>query len=152
MQIRKLKVLLKGFSRYPLYFVIGGIISLFVIVLREFLERFISTASTSGYSLSVIVAYGVGNLLSFVLHSKITFYTPYQQTLKQKLKQLLAFGANCLLSLVLTVVFSVGIRQFLFLFFPSEGWINTLAFGSAAIGTSMITYLLNKMIFRPPAQ
>nr|OEJ75942.1 hypothetical protein BH720_06585 [Desertifilum tharense IPPAS B-1220] len=97
-----------------------------------------------------MVAYGIGNLLSFILHSKITFYTPYKQTLKQKIKQLLAFAANCLLSLVLTVIFSVAIRQFLTLLFPSGSWINTLAFGSAAISTSMITYLLNKMIFRSP--
>ncbi|NES98127.1 MAG: hypothetical protein F6K32_23635 [Desertifilum sp. SIO1I2] len=151
MRIRQLKVLLKGFSRYPLYFLIGGIISLFVIVLREFLERFISTASTSGYSLSVIVAYGIGNLLSFILHSNITFYTPYKQTIKQKIKQLLAFVANSVLSLILTIILSVTIRQLLFLLFPSGGWINTLAFGSAAIGTSIITYLLNKMIFRSPS-
>lgn len=146
MYVQKIQQLLKSFSQYPLYFIIGGLISLFVIILRECLDRLISIESTRNYSASVILAYLIGIFMSFVLHSRITFYSDRPLTSHQKVKQITSFFSNSLLSLVLTLLLSLIFRKILFLLPIPGNWINTLAFSFAALLTSIVTYLINKTI------
>lgn len=146
MYVKKFQQFLKSFGQYPLYFIIGGLISIFVIIVRECLDRLIPIESTRTYSASVILAYLIGILMSFVLHSRITFYSAQPLTSRQKIKQITSFFSNSLLSLVLTLLVSLVLRKLLLLLPIPGNWGNTLAFGFAALLTSIVTYLINKII------
>lgn len=132
------------FSSYPTYFTVGLFNTIFTIGLREIIEVYIDSEELLGYIISIVFAYTVGILVSFALHSYLTFAKSRKYS-KKFLKRFVYFYGNQSLGMVLTIGLSLLIRETLELTQISTKFENTIAFSMAAILTSIVTYVINKL-------
>ncbi|WP_218081007.1 GtrA family protein [Anthocerotibacter panamensis] len=134
---------LAPFANYPTYFVVGTSIALFTIGVRQVLGWCLGDSHALGYILSMVVAYSLGIILSYIFQRRFTFTKRRGRT--PGLERVLYVG-TALLGMLLTVVFSLGLHSFLALVPILPEVHNNLAFAVAALATSVITYLINKFI------
>jgi putative flippase GtrA len=134
---------LNVFSRYPVYFVVGGFVTLVSIVLRDMIGRFLQ-GSDGGYVMSVAIVYAVGLILSYFLQSRFTFQTQKKKTRSFKYK----FTYYTLVQLVgmgVTIVSSLLIRYLLFPLTILAQFRDTIAFVIASLIASVVTYGVSKI-------
>jgi len=127
-------------DRYPSYFVIGSSIAAATIGLREVLGRAWGEQNPIVFNLSMVTAYGAGIIVSYVLQRRFTFKKLAQNPWLERVKYL----GTALLGMGLTIIFANGIKwglDFIPLLIELH---RTLAFGSAALLTSFVTYFVNK--------
>ena len=131
------------FSRYPVYFVVGGFVTLVSIVLRDVIGRFLE-GSTGEYVMSVAIVYVIGLGLSYFLQSRFTFQSQKKQTRSFKYK----FTYYTLVQLVgmgVTIASSLLIRYLLFPFTILAPFRDTIAFVIASLIASVVTYGFSKI-------
>lgn len=137
-----LEQLLRTFSRYPTYFIVGGGVTLSTILIRSIIGLLIKDDSTAKYLSSIVLTYIIGIYLSFVAHKSITFKVQDKLSTSQTLK----FIAIHIVGMVITLVFSFRLREiFLDIWLPIE-LSKMVAFAFSALLVSAITYFLNKRI------
>jgi len=129
-------------DQYGRYFVIGGLVGVMTLLLREGIAR-ITGDTPSRYLLSVLAAYAIGILVSFLLHKHLTFRERLATPAHPLHSALLRFTLIALIGMALTGGLAVGVRYLLVLdaiFFAYSG---AVAFVIASLLTSVVTYVLN---------
>ena len=134
--------ILRVFSRYPTYIVVGSCITLVTVLSRSLIGLLIEDDTTSKYISSIIIAYLIGTALSIFAHKSVTFKAKYDISFAQVFK----FVAIHLLGMTITLIGSSLLRAyFLDAWLPVE-LSKMLAFAFLAFVVSLITYLLKKII------
>ena len=131
------------FSRYPIYFIVGGFVTLVTIVLRDAISRFLQ-GSAWEYMISIAIVYTVGIVLSYFLQSRFTFKTNINNSRSFKSK----FTYYTMVQLVgmgVTIVFSLLIRYLLFPLTIISQFRDTIAFIIASLIASIVTYGVSKI-------
>ncbi len=134
--------LLKVFSRYPTYILVGGSVTLATVLIRSIIGMLIEDDTTARYLSSIILAYIIGICLSLSAHKSITFKAKRGISIIQTLN----FIAIHFVGMSVTVLGSTTLRKyFLDARLPIE-LSKMLAFAASAFIVSFITYLLKKYI------
>ncbi|NMF60557.1 GtrA family protein [Pseudanabaena yagii] len=131
------------FSRYPIYFIVGGFVTLVTIVLRDFIGRFLY-GSAWEYVMSIAIVYVVGTILSYFLQSRFTFKDNKKKTRSFKYK-FSYYTVVQLLGMGVTIVFSLLIRYLLFPITILAQFRDTIAFIIASLIASIVTYGISKV-------
>jgi putative flippase GtrA len=120
--------------------VVGTIAGLFSIACRELFGRLLGTDDPRHYSISVVLAYMAGIIVSFTLNQHFTFSA---QRAPHSWSRFMPFVAVALVGLVCTWLISLGLRYGL----PLTALIGKssapVAFAAATVLASLITYPLN---------
>ena len=113
---------------------------------RELIGRFLIADTMANYSLSVVLAYAIGILLSFLLNRRFTFQT---RGTNRDWSKFLLFVAIAIAGLVSTWLLSLTLRYGLRLDAWSGEASAAIAFAAAALLSSAITYPLSALfVFR----
>ena len=113
---------------------------------RELIDRLLAADTVLYYSLSVVLAYAVGVLLSFLLNRRFTFEKPGSD---QGFSKFVLFVAIALAGLVSTWLLSLALRYGLGLQESLGEASAAIAFATAALLSSAITYPLSAwFVFR----
>lgn len=134
--------LLKIFSRYPTYILVGAAVTLLTVMLRSLIGLLIEDDTMSKYISSMILAYILGILLSFLAHKNITFKVQNRLSIAQGFN----FVAIHFLGMSITIIGSTTLREKLL-----DGRLpielsKMFAFAVSAFMVSIITYLLKTYI------
>jgi hypothetical protein len=62
-----------SFQQYTRYFVVGSILGVLILVLRETIARAFSADTPINYALSIIIVYAVRIVLGYNAHRRLTF-------------------------------------------------------------------------------
>jgi putative flippase GtrA len=126
-------------KQYSVYFIIGGIVGITAIVLREGIAWLIGDSPTY-YALSVSLVYMFGILLSFILHRNFTFK---EQKTPFYLAQFYSFILVAILGMLLTVSISIALRYLLHFDTIFNHYSGAISFCLAALTASVFSYYLN---------
>jgi putative flippase GtrA len=138
--------------QYARFLVIGFIVGVIAIVLRELIGRALPADTPGYYSLSVIVVYAIGILLSFALHSRYTFEV---KAAALRCDGLVPFTAVALVGALATWLVSLVCRYGLGFDRLFGDLAGSAAFAVGAVAASLLTYSLNAhLVFhrRQPTQ
>jgi putative flippase GtrA len=137
-------MLMLGLAQYGRFLMVGAVVAVLTIACRELIGHFLGPDTPVFYSVSVVCAYGLGILLSFVLNRRFTF----MQASAVGWAACARFIAIALLGMFLTWTLSIALRYGLMLQ-PLLGDASAgLAFALAALLSSGVTYPLNaRLVF-----
>ncbi len=137
--------ILKIFSRYPTYILVGAGVTLFTVLLRSLIGLLIEDDTTAKYISSIILAYVLGIILSFLAHKTITFKARHGLSIAKGFN----FVAIHLVGMSITLIGSTTLRKNLLDDRLPIELSKMLAFAASALVVSIITYLLKKhIVFR----
>jgi putative flippase GtrA len=130
-------------ARYARFFIVGTVVGLLTIGLRELIALALPSDTPLYYSLSVLVVYALGTLASYVLHHGFTFES------SQDLRNVNVFLPFVFVGLVgaastwaLSLFFRYGLE-----FGEHFGRLDgAAAFALAAVLSSALTYMLNALL------
>jgi len=132
-----------SFLQYARFLITGAVVAAITVGCRELIGRFLFADTPFYYSLSVVLAYVVGIILSFLLNQMFTFR---RKATEGDWLQFARFVAIALVGMLSTWLISLGLRYGLSL----DRYIGTLAaaaaFATAAFLSSAITYPLNALL------
>jgi len=129
-------------NQYGRYFVIGGLVGVMTLLLREGIAR-IAGDTPALYLLSVLIAYAIGILISFLLHRYLTFRERLATPAHPLNSALLRFSLIALLGMALTAGMAMAVRYLLALDAVFFAYSGAAAFVIASLLTSVVTYALN---------
>ena len=133
-------------SQYARFLVVGATVGLVTVGLRELIARALVADSAVHYSLSVVLAYIVGIVLSYVLNRRLTFS---QSDAPSSLFAFALFAVVALLGTVSTWAFSLLLRYGAHFNALLGSFGAAVAFALAAVISTLITYPLNvRFVFR----
>jgi putative flippase GtrA len=133
-------------AQYARFLVCGAIVAAATLGCRELIDRLLAADNAAYYSLSIVVAYALGILLSFLLNRRFTFQSSNADRDWSKFG---VFVAVALVGLVSTWAFSLALRYGLPLQESFGQASATVAFATAALLSSAITYPLSALfVFR----
>lgn len=98
--------------------------------------------SATNYSVSVSLAYALGILLSYILNHRFTF----GQGVPISTRTTVLFVSIALLGMAVTAILSLAIRYGTPVRTLTGSYSGTVAFGTAAVITSLLTYPLNALL------
>jgi putative flippase GtrA len=130
-------------EQYGRFFIVGTIVGLLAIALRELIAAVLPADTPKYYSISIIAVYVFGILLSYVLQHRITFRESIEESTWRRLTSFIAvalIGALTTWLLSLSLRYGVGFDN---IFGRLSG---SLAFAIAAVSSSVLTYVLNALI------
>jgi putative flippase GtrA len=131
------------FSRYPTYFIVGGGVTLVVVILRDIVGRFLNKSAWE-YVLSIIAVYTIGIILSYVFQSRFTFASQQKQPRSFKYK-FTSYTIAQLVGMGVTIGFSLLFRWLLLPITILAQVRDTIAFIMASLIASVVTYTVSKM-------
>ena len=134
--------IIKIFSRYPVYLLVGGGVTLVTVFLRSIIGLIINDQSEAEYIASMIIAYILGIILSLFAHKSITFKSEDKISVTQTYKFILTH----LFGMVGTLIISVKLRQLILDSLIPVDFSKTIAFAIAAFIISLITYIIKKYL------
>ena len=139
------------------YFAVGTFVGIITIALREGIGAVLPADTPFYYSVSIVIVYTFGTVLSFLMQRATTFrHTTSAGTgpRRQHLTQLARFTTVALIGAVAAWLLALALRYGI----PLDSLVGPLApsiaFGAAAVTTSFLTYSLNALIVfsdRPPS-
>lgn len=130
------------FSRYPIYFLVGGFVTLVTIATRDVIGRFLY-GSTENYIGSIVIVYTIGIALSYFLQSRFTFRTTSKlHSFKYKFSY---YTVVQLIGMGVTIVFSLSIRYLIFPLTIISQFRETISFTIASLIASIVTYAVSKI-------
>ena len=135
------------FSRqYAKFLAVGTFVGLVTVGLRELIGRILGADNATYYSLSVVLAYAVGIVLSYALNRRATFGADSSSA---TVTAFVLFTAIALLGTASTWAFSLLIRYGAHLSVLLGNFAAAAAFALAAVVSTLITYPLNaRFVFR----
>jgi len=134
--------LLNIFSRYPIYLIVGGGVTLSTILIRSFIGLLIKDDTTAKYLASIVLTYIIGIYLSFVAHKSITFNVKGDLSASQTVK----FISIHIIGMGITLICSIKLREFFLDAWFSLELSKMFAFALSALLVSIVTYFLKKRI------
>jgi putative flippase GtrA len=130
-------------AQYRRFFLVGTVVGLLAIALRELIAAALPADTPLFYSISVIVVYVFGILLSYVLQHRFTFKVDLGTS---DWRRLTSFIAVALIGALTTWLLSLIFRYELG-FDRIFGLLSgSIAFGVAALSSSVLTYALNALV------
>jgi putative flippase GtrA len=130
-------------AQYKRFFLVGTAVGLLAIALRELIAAALPADTPLFYSISVIVVYVFGILLSYVLQHRFTFKVSLR---KSNWRRLISFICVALIGALATWLLSLIFRYELG-FDRTFGLLSgSLAFAVAAVSSSALTYTLNALL------
>jgi putative flippase GtrA len=134
--------LIKVFSQYPTYILVGGGVTLLTVMLRSLIGLLIEDDTVAKYMSSIILAYILGILLSFLAHKNITFKARHSLSIAKSFN----FVAIHFVGMSITLIGSTTLREKLLdARLPIE-LSKLFAFAASALVVSVITYLLKQYL------
>jgi putative flippase GtrA len=134
-------------SQYARFLAVGALVGGVTVGLRELIARLLAVDSAWCYSLSVVLAYLVGIVLSYILNRRLTFRQVGASTDPSAFA---FFAAIALLGTFCTWAFSLLLRYGAHFNALLGGFAAAAAFALAAVISTLITYPLNaRFVFRP---
>ena len=130
-------------DQYGRFFLVGTVIGLLAIALRELIAAALPVDTPTYYSISVIAVYVLGILLSYVLQHRITFKVRLGES---NWRRLISFIAVALVGAFATGLLSLSFRYSLGFDRMFGRLSGALAFAVAAVSSSVLTYSLNALI------
>jgi putative flippase GtrA len=122
---------------------VGGCVTLFVIILRDIISRFLKQ-SAGEYVLSITAVYTVGIILSYIFQSRFTFKPKKKYTRSFKYRFIYYTGVQ-LAGMGVTIVFSLLFRWLLLPVSILAAFRDTIAFAIASLAASVVTYTTSKL-------
>jgi len=128
--------------RYLQYLIVGGIVGVVTIALREAVAFLIGTDTPLTYALSIVIAYATGIMLSFVWQSGFTFgrRVPYTAGRMALFAIVATAGAGMTVVLARFIRYGLEVDHQFGLAGPG------LAFAFAALSTSVVSYAVNEHV------
>ncbi len=131
-------------NRYLVFLTIGGIVGVITLLIRELFDIVLGIDNRIVYLLSIAFAYFIGIILSFFLHSKVTFGRK-----KVAKNNLFSFIVVAILGLISTMIFSFMLRYWVSFDSYFKNFGATISFGIGSILSSILTYSANaKFVFK----
>jgi putative flippase GtrA len=135
-------------GQYARFMLVGGFVGVVTVACRELLGHVLHADTPQAYSLSVVVAYAVGLVLSFLINHRFTFKEPAAQRSWRKFAQ---FVAVALTGMLITWALSLALRYGLRLDAVIGPAAKLAAFATAALASSALTYPLSSLfVFGAP--
>jgi putative flippase GtrA len=134
--------LIKVFSQYPTYILVGVGVTLFTVMLRSLIGLLIEDDTVAKYISSIILAYILGILMSFLAHKNITFKTRHRLSIAKSFN----FIAIHFVGMSITLIGSTTLRETLLDARLPRELSKLFAFAASALVLSVITYLLKQYI------
>jgi putative flippase GtrA len=131
------------FSRYPTYFIVGGGVTLVVVILRDIIGRLFKQSAWE-FVLSIIIVYPFGVILSYICQSRFTF-TNQRMRLRSFKYEFTTYTIVQLVGMGTAIVFSLLFDWLLSPLPISPKIRNTIAFIIASLIASVVTYTVSKM-------
>ncbi len=134
-----------SFQRYQRYFVVGTIVGVTCVALREIIAILLPADTPSYYTLSVVLVYAFGMVGSFVLQRSFTFDAKKIDGGKGRFFK---YVLVALIGAMLTAKLATLLRYELNLDALLGNFGATVAFVIAVCATSIVTFWLNaKLVF-----
>ena len=134
----------KHTSTYARYFVVGAVVGILTVALRELFAFLLPADTPVYYALSVVLAYAVGIVCSYYGHHNLTFRM--SKAVDGHAMAFTRFATIAIAGLLATTALSMLIRYG----FPVDRlmgeYAGAFAFASATILASMLTYSLNSAV------
>jgi putative flippase GtrA len=135
-------------SEYGRFVVVGAVVGLLAIALRELIAVTLPADTPTYYSISVIAVYVFGIVLSYVLQHRITFRVSLGES---NWRVLISFVGVALIGALATWLLALLLRYGLAFDRIFGRLSGSLAFAVAAVSASTVTYALNALfVFRRP--
>lgn len=128
-------------STYSRYFIVGAVVGVLTILLRELFAFLLPADTPVYYALSVVLAYAVGIVCSYFGHRNVTFYRG--KPVGGDVQAFARFTVIAVTGLVATTVISLVIRYGLPIEAVFGRYTGTFAFALATFLASVLTYSLN---------
>jgi putative flippase GtrA len=133
-------------GQYARFMFVGGFVGVVTVACRELLGHILHADTPQAYSLSVVAAYAIGLVLSFLINHRFTYNGPAAQRNWRKFAQ---FVAVALVGMLITWALSLALRYGLRLDALIGSLAKPVAFATAALASSALTYPLNSLfVFR----
>lgn len=127
-------------GQYGRFLLVGGFVGVVTVACRELVGWALHADTQRTYSLSIAAAYTVGVVLSFLLNHRFTFGGPAGH---RNWRSFARFVAVALTGLLSTWAFSLALRYGLQLDALIGRSAKLLAFATATVMSSLLTYPLN---------
>ena len=136
--------------RYPSYLIVGGVVGIITVALRELVAFALAKDTPSTYAVSILVAYTCGIVLSFLGQARFTF-RQRQQSKRHRRFVLFAFlavsGALLTTGVARLIRYGLGFDELFGVVAPG------LAFAIATLLVSIGSYAVNaRFVFTPVAR
>lgn len=136
--------------QYARFMMVGVAVGVFTVACRSAIGWALGADTAFHYSISVVLAYSLGIVLSFGLNGQFTFKKSEGQ---RSWAQFLLFVLIALVGMLATWLFSLGLRYGLKLDSLAGRYGASLAFATGAVLASAVTYPLNaRLVFGRRAQ
>lgn len=131
----------KHASTYTRYFVVGAIVGVLTVALRELFAYMLPADTPVYYALSVVLAYTVGIVCSYYGHHNVTFRM--QEAVGGHATAFTRFAFIAIAGLLATTAMSMLIRYGFSMDRLLGKYAGSFAFALATILASLLTYSLN---------
>ena len=132
-----------SFDQYRRFFLVGTVVGLLAIALRELIATALPADTPFFYSISVVVVYAFGILTSYALQHRFTFKLNLKDS---RGRRLISFIAVAFIGALATWLMSLVFRYELG-FDRTFGHLSgSTAFAAAAVSSSVLTYPLNALL------
>lgn len=131
----------KHASTYVRYFVVGAVVGVLTVALRELFAYMLPADTPVYYALSVVLAYAVGIVCSYYGHHNVTFRMP--EAVDGHATAFTRFAFIAIAGLLATTVMSMLIRYGLPVDRLFGKYAGAFAFATATVLASILTYSLN---------
>ena len=132
---------IKHSKQYFTYCIVGAVIGISAIAIRELLELILPSENPLYYGLSVVIVYAGGIVAGFFGHGKYTFSNIRDKD--ERIRSFVTFFLIAIFGMLLTVMLALAflnVFDFRNLFRPAG---PAIAFATAVLIVSAITYALN---------
>jgi putative flippase GtrA len=134
-------------GQYARFLLVGGFVGIVTVACRELLGYLLHADTQRTYSISIVGAYAVGMALSFLLNHRFTYGG--QRAGKRSWRKFVRFVAVALTGLLATWALSLALRYGLQLDALLGPAAKLIAFATATVLSSGLTYPLNSwFVFR----
>jgi putative flippase GtrA len=127
-------------GQFARFVFVGGFVGVVTVACREVIGHILHADTPRAYSLSVVVAYAVGLVLSFLINHRFTYNRSAAQRNWRKFAQ---FVVVALIGMLITWALSLALRYGLQLDALIGPVAKPVAFAIAALLSSTLTYPLN---------
>ena len=126
-------------SQYLGFLIVGGICTLISIACRELVRWTLGDEGALRYSISVLIAYGMGMVAGFLMNRRYTFGSAVKWTAFPR------FVLVALVGMTSTLILSLALRPMLATMLNPQ-LSGTAAFVGACLISSLLTYPLNALL------
>jgi putative flippase GtrA len=134
-----------SFRQYMRFLLVGGMVGLLTIAVRELLGRALGADSEWHYSFSIVLAYALGIVCSFLLNHRFTFG---QGSDSRDWRSFVRFISVAVLGMLVTWLLALALRYGLQLDAVLGDFARPVAFATATLIGSLATYPLNaRLVF-----